>query len=135
MLQPHEYCEDETCKFRAEEISDGYHTFDELYDHRLALNAAFFNLVWATQVNNLGSVASHLAPYPVMKSKLHNDGTMFDGYFIVFGIIPNEFSESQISYHYKLEHWDKFQIPEVPKIPFPYDGHTSKDVVERLLSI
>ncbi len=102
----------------ADSVSDGFHTMDELYDHRMALNIALFHCI-------------HSAKYwKVMKSKLHYDGTMFEGYFIVMMIIGIR----QISYHYKLEHWDKFQIPEVEKTP-PYDGHTSQDVIERLMNL
>ncbi len=101
-------------------IGDEYHTLDELYNHRMALNIALFNTWYYEQINE--------EPVTVMKSKFHNDGTMFEGgYFIVMAIT----AEGQISYHYKLEHWDKFQIPEVKRTP-PYDGHTSKDVIERL---
>jgi hypothetical protein len=105
------------------EVKDEYHTMDELYEHRMALNVALFNL--------LDKIAWNDPSNPiVIKSKLHNDGTMFEGgYFIVACRDP------QISYHYKLKHWDKFQIPEVERIPWEYDGHTSEDVIERLMKI
>jgi activator of HSP90 ATPase len=105
------------------EISDGYHTMHELYQHRMALNIALFHII------------DIYMKYPngpqVFKSKLHNDGTMFDGYFIVMAVIPNI---GQISYHYKLKHWDEFHIKEVEKTP-EYDGHTSLDILTRLVQI
>jgi hypothetical protein len=98
------------------EVSDGFHTMSELYDHRRALTAALFS-AW----RSLG--------VPVMKAKEHSDGTMFDGYFIVMAIRPT----GQISYHYDREYWDQFDVPEVPRTP-PWDGHSAADVIHRLLA-
>ena len=92
------------------EVSDGYHTFNELYEHRHAL---FANLV-------------KLNPN-TWKSKLHDDGTMFDGWFIA-GI---ELKEGVITYHIPLRLWDLFRCQEIEKSP-KWDGHSSNDVVERL---
>lgn len=112
-------------------VGDVYHTMDELYDHQLALNAALFNYTWSIQLMFERNGYRKQKPW-VVKSKLHNDGTIFEGgYFIVAGL----FDGKQISYHYKLEHWDKFKISEVEQIPWEYDGHTPKDCIERLLSL
>jgi len=111
----------------ADNISDGYHTMHELYQHRMALNIALFNLLAAIPIQQYygGNYVR------VMKSKLHYDGTMFDGeYFIVMAIVDGK----QISYHYKLKHWDKFIIPEVERTP-KWDGHNSLDVLERLMKL
>lgn len=48
--------------------SDGFHTFDELYHHRTILAALLLNQL------------PGLDPW---KARLHNDGTMYDGFFIV----------------------------------------------------
>lgn len=103
-----------------EDISDGYHTIGELYDHRIALYLAL-----CKQLN-------HYPERRVWKSKLHHDGTMFDGMFIVgIGFEPG----AQISYHMNMEWWDKTDfIEELEKAP-EYDGHTSNDVLERLLKL
>lgn len=94
-------------------VSDGYHTFDELYDHRMILFSVICNsnkkIAW--------------------KSKIHADGTMFNNYFIV-GINTKE---GQFTYHYQLNHWNKFNVKELEKAP-EYDGHLPKDIV-RLLSL
>ena len=76
------------------EISDGYHTFNELYRFRLLYNAAFFNL---------------LPKEIVHKSKRHHDGEecFGGGWFIVMANLPT----GQISNHYELKDWDLFQIP------------------------
>lgn len=104
------------------DVSDEYHTMSDLYEHRMALNIALFNHIAIYQ------------KYPggpeVLKSKLHSDGTMFEGYFIV--VYNFHF---QFSYHYDLKYWDLFKIPEVERVPWEYDGHTSKDVIERLLKL
>lgn len=104
------------------DVSDGYHTMLELYDHRRALNVAFFNVLHTTKFASVG------------KSKQHSDGSMFEGYFVVFiEQVVYEVPTAIISYHYALEYWDQFQIPEYEKAPH-YDGHVPSDVVNRLLS-
>lgn len=103
------------------EISDGYHTFNELYAFRLQYNAAFFNQL---------ALNDDYRNYQVHKSKKHSDGTpCFDGtYFIVSAKLPT----GQISNHYEIEYWDTFSVPEKPQALFEYDGHTSEDVLARL---
>lgn len=105
-----------------EDTSDGFHTFKELYEFRLLLNAAVFN-AW----ENIDSYA--IAPY-VCKSKLHSDGSIpFNdpNWFIVVAELPC----GQISFHYEMKDWDLFEIPEV-NLPPEYDGHTAQDVAVRL---
>jgi hypothetical protein len=111
--------------FLADEVSDGYHTMGELYNHRRALTVALFNIIDGIRDEINWEVE-------LFKSKLHNDGTMYEGYFIVSASIPKV---GQISYHYELKYWDEFKIPEADKIPWKYDGHTSQDVIERLLKL
>lgn len=93
------------------EISDGYHTFNELYDHRAVLFAVVCN--------------EH--PHRAWKSKLHHTCDMFDGMFIV----GMNTMYGQISYHYDLELWDLFEVPELERAP-EWDGHTPADAVKRL---
>lgn len=95
------------------QISDGYHTFDELYHHRMMLFAVICN----TYKNN------------AWKSWHHHDGTMYDDYFIV-GI---ETPQGQYSYHYHKDNWDMFNVSCVEKAP-QWDGHQPKDI-DRLLSL
>lgn len=96
------------------EISDGYHTFNELYYYRMLYNAAFFNLLPKEWVH---------------KSKRHHDGEecFGGGWFIVMANLPT----GQISNHYELKDWDLFQIPE-KKIADEWDGHTPQEAAERL---
>lgn len=94
-------------------FSDEYHSFHDLYTQRMYLTALAFN-------SNSGIA---------WKSKKHRECDMFPGYFIVGISTP----QGQYSYHYKLEFWDLFKVPEIPLAPV-WDGHTSTDV-ERLMSI
>jgi len=98
--------------------SDGYHTFNELYEFRKAYNAALFN-EWAA-----GNKCS------VHKSWRHHDGELCfgGGWFIVVAVLPN----GQISNHYKAKDWNLFDVPETERALFEFDGHTSIDVVARL---
>jgi len=106
--------------FDANLISDGYHTFGELYDFRKLYNAVLFN-EWAAQ-----------GKYKVHKSLRHSDGKYcFDcggEWFIVVAELP----AGQISNHYKIEDWDLFQCEAKDKALLPYDGHTAQDVLQRL---
>lgn len=101
------------------EISDGHHTFKELYDHRRALTAV---------------LAGAAAPVgDSWRSKRHHpdDDPMFDGYFIVGLILPN----GVVTYHYELEYWDDFgAVPEREYAP-KWDGSTPDDTVARLLEL
>ena len=100
------------------EISDGYHTFNELYEYRKLYNAALFN-EWSK--NGL---------YDVHKSKLHSDGTIPFGDSNLF-IVMAELPTGQISNHYEIKDWDLFHIPEKEKAN-KYDGHSPNDVTYRL---
>ena len=94
-------------------VSDGSHTFNELYYHRMML--------FAVICNTYKDVA--------WKSWVHDDGTMYADYFIVGVVTP----EGDYTYHYHKDHWDTFDVKEVDKAP-KWDGHTSDDIT-RLLSL
>lgn len=100
------------------ELSDGYHTFNELYQFRMLYNAALFN-EWAAQ-----------GKYGVHKSKCHYDGNQCfgGGWFVVVATLPT----GQISNHYEENNWDLFKIPAYETALNPWDGHTAKDVFNRL---
>jgi len=103
------------------EVSDGYHTFNELYEFRKVYNAALFN-EWALQ-----------GKYNVHKSKRHFDGEKCfgGGWFIVVALLPS----GQISNHYEMKDWDLFKIAEFDEALFEFDGHDSFDVIKRLKSL
>ena len=105
-----------------EDTSDGYHTFKTLYEIRKAYNVALFN-EWALSVK-----------YNVHKSRKHFDGKYpfdKDNWFIVCAELPS----GQISNHYTMDNWDLFKIPEYEKALHPFDGHTTNDVIDRLLTL
>lgn len=100
------------------EVSDGYHTFNELYEFRKLYHALVINS-WAKE-----------GLYDTHKSKRHSDGMpcFGGGWFIVMAILPT----GQISNHYKMEDWDLFQCPEEEIVKQAYDGHSAEDVLKRL---
>lgn len=108
-------------------LSDGYHTFDELYEFRKVYNAALFN-EWGDTYDGMFD-----PKYNVHKSWKHHDGELCfgGGWFIVVAVLPT----GQISNHYEAKDWDLFQIPEKEKALFPFDGHTPQDVLKRLKSL
>lgn len=119
-----------------ENTSDGYHTFKELYEIRKAYNVALFN-EWGSQTiaekKVGGAIIKTVGKYLVHKSWKHHDGELCfgGGWFIVVAVLPT----GQISNHYKAEDWDLFNIPEVEKALFQFDGHTTQDVIDRLINI
>ena len=96
-----------------DQISDGYHTFEELYYHRMMMF----------------SVICNQNKEKAWKSKLHDDGTMFDDYFIV-GINT---SQGHYTYHYHIDYWDMYDVEELERAP-EHDGHTPADIT-RLLEL
>lgn len=113
---------DEVRRLRAKptgETSDGYHTFNEIYDHRISLFIAL-----------CAEVDARTPTGHVWRSKLHSDGTMFDGWFVMgIGTQPGE----QITYHLPISRWadTDWLGTECPQAPV-FDGHTSADVLQRL---
>ena len=91
-------------------LSDGYHTFDELYRHRIML--------WILTAKMLQQ-----KDYPVYK--FHH----YEGWFCLGAETPC----GQISYHIPESQWHlcDFAIERQPE----FDGHTSKDVEERLRKV
>ena len=96
------------------EVSDGYHTFNELYYYRMLYNAAFFNLLPKEWVH---------------KSKMHHTGEecFGGGWFIVMANLPT----GQVSNHYELKDWDLFKVPE-KEFADEWDGHTPQEAAERI---
>lgn len=93
------------------ETSDGYHTFNELYEHRHAL---FINVV----------LAHHDIAFKTWKN---DKGEVWDGWFI----LGMNTAYGQITYHLPESYWERIPVNEVERNS-DYDGHTDKDVLERL---
>ncbi len=99
------------------EISDGHHTFLELYQNKLILFCTLCNL----------------NPNISWKSKKHFDeenDPMFEGDFIAGINTPLGVA----TYHFKLEYWDLFKIPELERA-LEYDNYDNKTVMKRIYSL
>lgn len=98
------------------ETSDGYHTIDELYEHRFLLFAALMKNV----------------PRGAWRSRLHADGSSYPGWFVAGMELPSMSGNTSITYHMPDRLWDLLDnIPVLDHAP-EWDGHTSQDVLERL---
>lgn len=99
-------------------VSDGHHSFDDLYDYRCAYNAAFFNML------------SAIGKYEVHKSYKHSDGEPCfgkDDMFVVTAQLPT----GQVSNHYKKEKWDLFACEERERAD-EWDGHDPDEALKRI---
>ena len=97
-------------------LSDGFHTYNDLYYQRCVLFAT---------ICNMNKEIS-------WKSKRHNDGKKCfdsDNWFIVGIDTP----QGTYTYHYEIKFWNLFKIKELEKGK-KWDGHTEKDVT-RLFSL
>lgn len=102
-------------------ISDGYHTFNEIYDHRITL---FIALCYQFDAD------TECEPmFEVWRSKLHSDSSALEGWFVM-GI--NTRAGEQITYHIPLERWDETNFVNERERAPEFDGHTSADVIARL---
>lgn len=99
------------------QVSDGYHTFDELYEHRCMLFLALMKL----------------KPDLAWISTKHDDGTEMVGWFVAGMILAS----GDVTYHMPDSLWEYANHTGAcsrPTAP-PFDGHTSADVVRRLKSL
>lgn len=104
-----------TIKADPRNVSDGHHTFHELYQHRhmltLVLMKSWFKSAWF--------------------SRFHVDGGSYDGWFLVGIDLPT----GTVTYHLPELLFDaaaKTGAKLLTKAP-EWDGHTSDDVIHRLL--
>lgn len=106
-------------------VSDWYHTFWELYEHRCVLYVALINLA-----NSYISSKDDSWYISFIKSKTHYDWTSRDWWFIVQWYI----NWQQISYHLPNKYWNNVKCPTFEKAD-NRDWHTSQDVLDRLLEL
>ena len=97
------------------DLSDGYHTFNQLYYQR--------TILFAQIVNDHKSRA--------WKTRYHEDGEpcFGGGWFLVTIDTPN----GAYGYHCEDKYWGLFECDEIPKAKH-WDGYTEKDVT-RLFSL
>jgi hypothetical protein len=94
------------------QLSDGWHTFDELYGHRHALFCAL----------------TRCLPDIAWRTREHEDGSMYPGMFLA-GI---ELPTGTISYHLPDRCWDLLDGVRVLDRAPRWDGYTPGDVVDRI---
>ena len=98
------------------EVSDGFHTFNGLYEQRMILFAA---LVKAYKDK-------------AWKSYRHEDGEYcFGGGWFIVGI---DTPEGSYTYHYENKYWNMFDCVDLPRGKH-WDGHTEADAETRLMSL
>ena len=98
------------------EVSDGFHTFNGLYEQRMILFAA---LVKAYKDK-------------AWKSYRHEDGEYcFGGGWFIVGI---DTPEGSYTYHYENKYWYMFDCVDLPRAKH-WDGHTEADAETRLMSL
>lgn len=98
------------------DVSDGYHTFNELYKYRTPYDAAFFNEPGEGDIK-------------VRKSHERHDGEerLGGGWFIVMAEPPT----GQISNHYGNRYRESFDIPGLDTA-WEWDGHTPNEAADRI---
>ena len=100
-------------------ISDGYHTFDELYECRHVLWVKLCYLKDALDVD----------VSRVIRSRKHSDGSGYEGWFLLMMVYPDG---RQLSFHLPYKYWDKCNFATTLGRAPEFDGHTTADVIERL---
>lgn len=104
-------------------ISDGYHTFDELYEHRITL--------WIALCKAIRNDPQYQYR-DVWRSELHSDGTRFDGWFVLG--MTNEGGQ-QMTYHLPMDKWALTEFAFTRERAPEFDGHTSADVLARIAAL
>ena len=100
-------------------VSDGYHTFGELYEHRC--------LLWAMIINVYDEAIGGDFGFVPFKTRKNSEGAEWEGWFIA----GMNTKDGQITYHLPNDMWDLVDAPEIERND-KYDGHTSEDVVKRI---
>lgn len=104
-------------KIDTNQVSDGYHTFGELYEHRIQL--------WIKICQLYSGI---VAPW---RTQYHSDGELaFGGGWFVLGLYVS--TGKQITYHLPMKYWDQCEFAATLSQAPEWDGHTSNDVLERI---
>ena len=108
---------DKTFKIVDGDISDGYHTFDELYEHRCLLYLTWLVLEYTFYRSN-------------------RDVRWCRDHFPGWDLVGTNIGSYQISYHVPEKYrpilakfFKEYTCDEMEKV---FDGHTAKDVAQRL---
>lgn len=113
-------------------VFDGYHTFKELYDHRITLWIALCKALqdWKYPPA-LRNDFNDGYDKRVWRSKKHHkrDADMYEGWFVLG---YSQEKGGQITYHLPLSRWDECDFAETLEHAPKFDGHSPSDVIERL---
>lgn len=112
-----------TFKIVGDDLSDGSHTFDELYEHRFTLWIAVCRLV---------NKDPQYQYRDVWRSELHSDGSRYDGWFLLG--MTNEDGQ-QMTYHLPMRRWDDCEFACTLERAREFDGHTPADVLQRIANL
>lgn len=112
------------------DASDGYHTFTELYDHRISLYIALCK--WIILYKGATDRATAETTSLVWRSKRHSDGEVCFGTGTQFVLGIGTEKGEQVTYHIPIERWDETDFAHTLEIAPEWDGHSSDDVIERL---
>lgn len=93
-------------------VTDSYHSFQELYSHRIML------FICLMKQNKEVS----------WKSRNHNDGSKIDNWFIAGMKLPS----GDITYYIPDNFWELLSDINVLEKTPEWDGHTSEEVIRRL---
>jgi hypothetical protein len=105
-------------------VSDSYHTFGELYDHRIQL--------WIALCKAKDILSFNWKP--VWRTQYHSDGELaFGGGWFVLGI--GKKAGEQLTYHLPMTYWNECDFAETLDKAPEWDGHTATDVLERLKNL
>ena len=99
------------------EVSDGAHTMDELYEHRMVL--------WIALCRHLEKERPGL----VWRSEYHAAGSNYHGWFVLG---YRQVAGKQITYHLPIREWGATSFATRLERSPEYDGHTSSDTLIRL---
>jgi len=112
-------------------VSDWYHTFGELYEHRCVLYIALINFAYKYEEQFREFYyrkADHLQYSSTNLKRKDKQKTWI--YFIKWKIYWK-----QVSYHLPIKYWDKLKNVTEQEKANKRDWHTSQDVLDRLLLV
>lgn len=111
---------------------DGYHTFDELYDHRISLYIALCKALAREYILPMHDDTNDFKKYDVWRSKKHSDGELCFGTGTQFVLGLGKAKGAQITYHIPIERWLETDFADTLEKAPEWDSHTSDDVLNRL---
>ena len=108
-------------------ISDGYHTFRELYSHRNTLFVVLCKEIYFNPAYQQGQKAN------IWKTIYYSNGEEIEKSWFLMGIGYD--SGEQITYHLPMSYWTKAEFADTLDKAPPFDKHTSDDVLSRLFNL